>query len=51
MLTRHLIDDEIRNSIFYTCGPPGMTKAMQNLLQEDLQIPKGSIKVEEFTGY
>jgi ferredoxin-NADP reductase/nitrite reductase/ring-hydroxylating ferredoxin subunit len=51
MLTRHLTDDEIRNSIFYTCGPPGMIKAMQNLLQEDLQIPKDSIKVEEFTGY
>ena len=51
MLTRHLTDDEIKNSIFYTCGPPGMIKAMQKLLQEDLQIPKDSIKVEEFTGY
>ncbi|HJT48816.1 MAG TPA: FAD-dependent oxidoreductase, partial [Nitrososphaeraceae archaeon] len=51
MLTEHLTDDEIKNSIFYTCGPPGMIKAMQKLLQEDLQIPKDSIKVEEFTGY
>ena len=51
MLTRHLTDNEIKNSIFYTCGPPGMIKAMQKLLQEDLQIPKDSIKVEEFTGY
>jgi hypothetical protein len=41
----------IKNSIFYTCGPPGMIKAMQKLLQEDLQIPKDRIKVEEFTGY
>jgi ferredoxin-NADP reductase/nitrite reductase/ring-hydroxylating ferredoxin subunit len=50
MLTKHLTDDEIKNSIFYTCGPPGMIKAMQELLQ-DLQIPKERIKVEEFTGY
>jgi hypothetical protein len=28
-----------------------MLKAMQNLLQDDLHIPKESIKVEEFTGY
>ena len=51
MLIRHLTDNEIKNAIFYTCGPPGMIKAMQKLLQEDLQIPKDSIKVEEFTGY
>jgi ferredoxin-NADP reductase len=51
MLTKHLTDDEIKNSIFYTCGPPGMTKAMQKLLEEDLHLPKDRIKVEEFTGY
>jgi glycine betaine catabolism B len=51
MLTKHLTDDEIRNSIFYTCGPPGMIKAMQDLIQNDLKIPKDRIKVEEFTGY
>jgi ferredoxin-NADP reductase/nitrite reductase/ring-hydroxylating ferredoxin subunit len=51
MLTRHLIDDEIKNSIFYTCGPPGMIKAMQDLIQDDLKVPKDRIKVEEFTGY
>src|SRR5919202_1102079 len=51
MLTKHLTDDEIRNSIFYTCGPPGMIKAMQDLIQKDLKIPKDRIKVEEFTGY
>jgi hypothetical protein len=28
-----------------------MLKAMQILLQEDLEIPKERIKVEEFTGY
>ena len=51
MLTKHLTDDEIRNSIFYTCGPPGMIKAMQDLIQKDLKVPKDRIKVEEFTGY
>jgi ferredoxin-NADP reductase/nitrite reductase/ring-hydroxylating ferredoxin subunit len=51
MLTKHLIDDEIRSSIFYTCGPPGMIKAMQDIIQNDLKIPKDRIKVEEFTGY
>lgn len=51
MLTKHLTDDEIRNSIFYTCGPPGMIKAMQDIIQNDLKIPKDRIKVEEFTGY
>jgi glycine betaine catabolism B len=51
MLTRHLTGDEIKNSIFYTCGPPGMIKAMQEIIQNDLKVPKDRIKVEEFTGY
>jgi ferredoxin-NADP reductase/nitrite reductase/ring-hydroxylating ferredoxin subunit len=51
MLTKHLTDDEIKNSIFYTCGPPGMIKAMQGIIENDLKIPKDRIKVEEFTGY
>ena len=51
MLTKHLTDDEIQNSIFYTCGPPGMIKAMQDIIQNELHVPKDRIKVEEFTGY
>ncbi|HEX7032964.1 MAG TPA: Rieske 2Fe-2S domain-containing protein [Nitrososphaera sp.] len=51
MLDRHLTDDEIRNAIFYICGPPGMLKAMQELLEKDMQIPKERMKVEAFTGY
>jgi ferredoxin-NADP reductase/nitrite reductase/ring-hydroxylating ferredoxin subunit len=51
MLTKYLTDDEIKNSIFYTCGPPGMIKAVQDIIQNDLKIPKDRIKVEEFTGY
>ena len=50
MIERHLNKGELGNSIFYICGPPGMLKAMQKLLQE-MQVPKERIKVEEFTGY
>jgi len=51
MLTRYLSDNDIKSSIFYICGPPGMVNAMQNLVQNELQIPREQIKVEEFTGY
>jgi glycine betaine catabolism B len=51
MLDRHLTEDEIKNAIFYICGPPGMLKAMQALLQKDMQVPRDRLKVETFTGY
>jgi ferredoxin-NADP reductase/nitrite reductase/ring-hydroxylating ferredoxin subunit len=51
MLDKYLTKEELDNSIYYTCGPPGMINAMQNLLQKELQIPKDRIKIEEFTGY
>ncbi len=51
MILKYADTNTINNSIFYICGPPGMLKAMQSLLQEDLGIPKERIKVEEFTGY
>jgi ferredoxin-NADP reductase len=51
MLTKYMTIEELDNSIFYICGPSGMLKAMQKLLQEELEIPKERIKVEEFTGY
>jgi len=51
MLTKYLTTSELDNSVFYVCGPPGMLRAMQNLLQDDLHIPKERIMVEEFTGY
>jgi glycine betaine catabolism B len=51
MLVKYLSTYELDNSIFYICGPPGMVKAMQKLLQDDLHIPKERIKIEEFTGY
>ena len=52
MIERHLSKEEISKAIFYICGPPGMINALgEDLLQKQLQIPEGRIKVEEFTGY
>ena len=51
MMLKYLDTNMLNNSIFYICGPPAMLKAMQSLLQDELEIPKERIKVEEFTGY
>jgi ferredoxin-NADP reductase/nitrite reductase/ring-hydroxylating ferredoxin subunit len=51
MILKYVDTNELNNSIFYICGPPSMLKAMQALLEDDLEIPKERIKVEEFTGY
>jgi ferredoxin-NADP reductase/nitrite reductase/ring-hydroxylating ferredoxin subunit len=51
MILKYVDTNILNNSIFYICGPPSMLKAMQILLQEDLEIPKERIKIEEFTGY
>jgi ferredoxin-NADP reductase len=51
MIGRHLSGDEIAKAVYYICGPPGMLKAMQKLLHEELQIPRERMKVESFTGY
>jgi len=36
--------------VFYTCGPPAMVQAMENLLKE-LGVPTARIKTENFPGY
>ena len=51
MILKYLDTHTLNNSIFYICGPPSMLKAMQALLEEELEIPKEQIRVEEFTGY
>ena len=51
MILKYIDTNELNNSVFYICGPPSMLKSMQTLLQEELEIPKERIKVEEFTGY
>jgi hypothetical protein len=37
MLIKYLIDNELNDSILYTCGITGMI-AMQDLLQNDISI-------------
>ena len=37
--------------ITLVCGPPAMVNAMKSILEEELEIIKERIKVEEFTGY
>jgi ferredoxin-NADP reductase/nitrite reductase/ring-hydroxylating ferredoxin subunit len=51
MILKYLDNNILNNSIFYICGPPSMLKAMQSLLQDNLEIPRERIKIEEFTGY
>ena len=51
MILKYVDTNTLNNSIFYICGPPSMLKAMQALLEEELEIPKEQIRVEEFTGY
>ncbi len=51
MILRHMDTDMLDNSIIYICGPPEMVKAMQSLIQEELNVSKDRIRVEEFTGY
>ena len=50
-ITELISEDELAESAFYVCGPPGMLKAMQDLLREKMRISKKQINVEEFTGY
>jgi hypothetical protein len=40
MLTKYLTDNDLKNSIFYTRRPPGMIKAMQDLLRKILTFQK-----------
>jgi ferredoxin-NADP reductase/nitrite reductase/ring-hydroxylating ferredoxin subunit len=51
MILKYADDKTLKDSIFYICGPPPMIKAMEYLIQKELEIPKERIKVEEFTGY
>lgn len=41
---------DIPNAIFYTCGPPPMVQAMEELLKT-MNVPHEHIRVERFSGY
>ncbi len=48
MIKKELPD--YKDNVFYTCGPPGMLKAMEALI-EKLGLPRTQLKTELFTGY
>lgn len=48
MIKRHV--PELTQSIFYVCGSPAMVNALREIL-DDLEIPAGHIRVEDFPGY
>ena len=41
---------DYNETVFYTCGPPPMVKAMETII-ESLGLPKTQMKQEYFTGY
>lgn len=42
--------NDIPNTLFYTCGPPPMVMAIEELLKT-MQVPEEHIRVERFSGY
>jgi ferredoxin-NADP reductase len=48
MLKRHLTD--LKSPVYYFAGPPGMTMAMQSML-EGLGVGENDMRSEEFYGY
>jgi ferredoxin-NADP reductase len=51
MVLKYVDINVLNSSIVYICGPPGMLKAMVSLMQNELNISKDRIRIEEFTGY
>jgi glycine betaine catabolism B len=51
MVLKYVDTNLLNNSIIYICGPPGMLKAMNSLIQDELKISNDRIRIEEFTGY
>jgi ferredoxin-NADP reductase len=53
LITAEMIKKEIpdyKQTVFYTCGPPGMVQIMNKLI-EQLGLPKTQLNREYFTGY
>ncbi len=46
----HRFVDDVPNSVFYTCGPPPMVQAMEELLKS-IGVTEQNIRVERFSGY
>ncbi|MCS3902181.1 ferredoxin-NADP reductase [Methylohalomonas lacus] len=43
--------DDLDSPVYYLCGPPGMVSAMENLLQDELDVPAADVRSEKFSGY
>ena len=41
---------DVKNTLFYICGPPGMVEGLYNLLKA-MNVPLQNIKTEKFAGY
>jgi ferredoxin-NADP reductase len=53
IITADMIQKELpdyKDNIFYCCGPPGMVRAMEKLI-DSIGLPKAQLKLEYFTGY
>ena len=53
-ITKGVIQEDIPDlaeRIFYICGPPGMVTGMKKILLEELTLPQGNIRTENFVGY
>lgn len=43
--------DNLKNPLFYACGPPAMVSAMARIIEDQMRIPKADLRTEKFTGY
>ena len=41
-------EENFENGEFYVCGPPGFTKCVLKMLEEEMNVPKGQIRFEYF---
>lgn len=51
MIMKYLGINEVNDSIFYICGPPGLLNAAKKLLREEMNISRDKIKIEIFGKY
>ena len=42
--------NDLNNTLFYICGPPGMVEGFSNLLKT-MNVPQQNVKIEKFVGY
>lgn len=42
--------NDLKNALFYICGPPGMVDGLSQLLKT-MNVPQQNIKIEKFAGY